>query len=129
MTAKFTKGPWVAICPEQRLLVGENKEHDITSYEVMSAKTRGELTDEGATHYRKDVHNVDNISVAHAYWRDMSDDEAKANAALIACAPEMYEQNEEYISILKALLADGYIGYADKLQKALEVSKKARGEA
>jgi hypothetical protein len=119
MTAKFTKGPWVAIFPEQRMLVGESKEHDITSYEVMSAKTRGELIGEGAVHYRKDVHNVDNISVAQAYWRDMADEEAKANAALIACAPEMYEMLE----VAAKNLSHSPIGY--RINKLLA---KARGE-
>jgi hypothetical protein len=121
MTAKFTKGPWVAICPEQRLLVGESKEHDITSYEVMSAKTRGELTGEGAAHYRKDVHNVDNISIAHAYWRDMTDEEAKANAALIACAPEMYEMLE---TILQVFEMDHRT-----TSDVISLLEKARGEA
>ena len=121
MTTKFTKGPWVAIYPEQRLLVGENKEHDITSYEVMSAKTRGELTGEGATHYRKDVHNVDNISIAHAYWRDMADEEAKANAALIACAPEMY-------GLLSKLQIEGGLGTA-RHREIDRLLAKARGEA
>ena len=88
---KFTKGPWVAICPDQRFIVGESKEHDITHYEVVSEKTRGELARGGASHYRSDVDCVDNIILAQAYWRDMQDDEAKANAALIAAAPEMYE--------------------------------------
>lgn len=121
MTAKFTKGPWVAICPEQRLLVGESKEHDITSYEVMSEKTRGELASEGAKHYRKDKDNVDNISIANAYWRDMSDEEAKANASLIACAPEMYEMLDKILN--SAQPASDFYAEADALLA------KARGEA
>jgi hypothetical protein len=108
------------------LLVGENKEHDITCYEVMSAKTRGELTGEGATHYRKDVHCVDNISVAHAYWRDMADEEAKANAALIACAPEMYEMLNDISDILLSIGGRGNHIMAERIEPLLA---KARGEA
>lgn len=130
---KFTKGPWIAICPEQRLLVGESKEHDITQYEVMSVKTRGELTKDGATHYRKDIGCVDNISIAQAYWRDMTDEEANANAALIAAAPDMYEEIKRDIQWLKRVRdmfvigSDMFRSCSLRIESKEKLLAKARG--
>ena len=52
-----------------------------------------------------------------------------ANAALIACAPEMYAEIKEYISLLNALINDGYIGYVERRNAAVELLAKARGES
>jgi hypothetical protein len=89
MNTKHTPGPWVAIYPEQRHSYELN---DITAYEVLTANTRKQLSDEGLTHYRPDPSGVDNISVVGmTFWKDMLDEEAKANAILIAAAPDLLD--------------------------------------
>lgn len=115
--AKFTPAPWVAIYPESRHMYNGS---DLSTYEICTEKTRSELKADGLTHYREDPHSADNITIAQAYWRDMSDEEAKANANLIACAPEMYAMLEE---ILKVYEMD-----YDDTDKVLKLLAKARGE-
>jgi hypothetical protein len=97
------------------------KGSDLSTYEICTEKTRAELKADGFTHYRPDPHSVDNITIAKAYWEDMADEEAKANAALIACAPEMYE-------MLEKILAQ-YEMDRDDTTKVIDLLAKARGEA
>ena len=85
--AKHTRGPWVAIFQEHRQ---KHEGTDITMYEVMTEKTRKQLREEGLDHYDRRHEDVANVSiVSNHFWRDMSDDEAKANARLIAAAPDL----------------------------------------
>lgn len=80
--SKHTPGPWVAIFPEHRQ---KHEGSDITMYEVMTEKTRKQLREEGLDHYDRRHEDVANVSiVSHHFWRDMNDDEAKANARLIS---------------------------------------------
>lgn len=89
MSAQHTQGPWVAIFPDSRQ---KHEGTDITMYEVMSEKTRKQLREDGFDHYDRHNEDVANVSiVSNHFWRDMSDDEAKANARLIAAAPEMLD--------------------------------------
>jgi hypothetical protein len=89
MSAKHTPGPWVAIFPESRVF---HESADITHYDVMTEKTRDQLLGEGLVHYCDDPHSVDNVSIVSChFWRDMLDEEAKANARLIAAAPDLLQ--------------------------------------
>ena len=93
--AKHTPGPWVAIFPEHRQ---KHEGSDIAMYEVMTEKTRKQLREEGLDHYDRRHEDVANVSiVSNHFWRDMNDDEAKANARLIAAAPELLEVLHECI--------------------------------
>lgn len=89
MSAKHTPGPWSAIYPEDRVFYEGT---DITSYDVVSEKTRLQLRAEGREHYDRVHEDVANVAIVSThFWRDMSDEEAKANACLIASAPELLE--------------------------------------
>jgi hypothetical protein len=126
---KFTPAPWVAIYPESRHMYNGS---DLSTYEICTEKTRSELKAVGFTHYREDRHSVDNITIAQAYWRDMSDEEAKANANLIACAPEMYAMLELIASAQKKHYGDGMGLHIAMITIAKEIEAllaKARGEA
>ena len=95
--AKHTPGPWVAIFPEHRQ---KHEGSDITMYEVMTEKTRKQLREEGLDHYDRRHEDVANVSiVSNHFWRDMNDDEAKANARLIASAPELLESLQGVLKI------------------------------
>ena len=56
-------------------------------------------------------------------------EERKANAALIAAAPEMYAMLEQLVEAVKTLNAISLIKIKDKLiEDAVNIIKKARGE-
>lgn len=117
--SKHTPGPWTAICPDKRYFYEGT---DITKYDVLTVKTRAQLLDEGHTHYRSDPGGVDNVSIVSShFWNDMTADEAKANASLIAAAPDLLEALE------KAVARQGFSN--DELISAREVIAKAKGEA
>lgn len=120
---KHTPAPWVAIYPSDRCF---HNGTDITTYEVMTEKTRGELRDEGFKHYKSDPHRVDNITiVSFHYWRDMLDEEAKANADLIAAAPDLLSALQ-YIEGLA--MADDFRDMSTILSMARYAIAKATGE-
>lgn len=106
MTSKPTPGPWVAIYPEQRRHI---RGTEVTSYEVMTDKTRGELRDIGHTHYRRDPGYGDNIEIAVGgpANQDMELGEMQANADLIAAAgtaaSEVAEMGYDPVKAVKAL--------------------------
>ena len=120
---KFTPAPWVAIYPESRHMYNGS---DLSTYEICTEKTRSELKADGFTHYRPDPHSVDNITIAQAYWRDMADEEAKANASLIACAPEMYAMLDK---IADELLEAGGVWNCALAKDIEKLLAKSRGEA
>ena len=96
MSAKHTPGPWSAIYPEERVFYAGT---DITSYDVVSEKTRLQLREEGRAHYDRVHEDVANVAIVSThFWRDMSDEEAKANACLIAAAPELLEALTEIVA-------------------------------
>lgn len=115
---KHTPGPWTAICPDKRIY---HEGIDITTYEVMTEKTRGEFAEEGRTHYRQDWSKVDNVSIVSChFWRDMEDEEAKANARLIAAAPELLEALKDLLEI-----TDFHELYGNKTEAARRAIAKA----
>ena len=60
---------------------------------------------------------------------DLGAKERKANAALIAAAPEMYAMLEQLVEAVKTLNAISLIKIKDKLiEDAVNIIKKARGE-
>ena len=92
MSEQFTKGPW---------FVYEGKQFLIIKGKVCSSGDDGEpIVVADTNHYFS---------------------ESKANAALIACAPEMYEMLK-WLSV--AVLKDGSIAH----KNAVELIAKARGE-
>lgn len=125
--AKHTRGPWVAIFPEHRQ---KHEGTDITMYEVMTEKTRKQLREEGLDHYDRRHEDVANVSiVSNHFWRDMSDEEAKANARLIASAPELLEALENYLS--QDEIAEGYgggVGGSAREQARAAIAKATGGE-
>ena len=125
--AKHTPGPWVAIFPEHRQ---KHEGSDITMYEVMTEKTRKQLREEGLDHYDRRHEDVANVSiVSHHFWRDMNDDEAKANARLISAAPELLEALQHYLS--QDEIAEGYgggVGGSARDQARAAIAKATGGE-
>lgn len=109
-----TPGPWVAICPEARHF---HEDTDITQYEILSDKTRGQLREEGHGHYRKDHDKVDNVQVCSQFWRDMSVEEAQANARLIAAAPDLLAALEKVWS--EGVIPDGFALLQDQVCDAI----------
>jgi len=59
--------------------------------------------------------------------RSASDEEKKANARLIAAAPEMYEQCKLFEKVLRACIMAGDSGAELKLEKLREVLAKIEG--
>lgn len=97
-------------------------------YEVMSEKTRQQLREEGRDHYLRHREDVANVSiVSNHFWRDMKDDEAKANARLIAAAPDLLDALQEAISMLGSRLIKDTFGY-EWHEKATSAIAKATGE-
>ena len=92
MSAGFTKGPW----PVER--TGDGKRYVV-----------GNKLVEGY------------YEVAEVYSDDCDPDEAKANAHLIAAAPDMYEALEECVAFTGA--------HGGPFAKARAALAKARGEA
>lgn len=87
--SKHTPGPWIAIFPEARCF---HEGSDITSFDVMTEKTRAQFRAEGRDHYERRHEDVANVGIVSCqFWRDLKDEEAKANARLIAAAPELLE--------------------------------------
>jgi hypothetical protein len=114
-----TPGPWVAIFPEERYFYCGS---DITSFEVLTEKTRSEFREEGITHYGRLHEEVANVEiVTMQFWGDKTDDEAKANARLIAAAPDL-------LAALQDLCADE-LNTQDKWDNAREAIAKATGGA
>lgn len=98
MSAKHTPGPWSAIYPEERVFYAGT---DITSYDVVSEKTRLQLREEGRAHYDRVHEDVANVAIVSThFWRDMSDEEAKANACLIASAPELLDALQWLVDLM-----------------------------
>lgn len=117
---KFTPGPWVAIFPESRHY---HEGSDITSYEVMTEKTRAQMREEGLDHYERRHEDVANVSIVSGhFWRDMKDEEAKANARLIASAPELLEALREVFVIGDRLVSDVY-GYEFVVKARAAIAK------
>lgn len=54
--------------------------------------------------------------------------EHKANAHLIAAAPELYEALAEARSVIDVLVKDGFLGYAEQRGAADAALARARGE-
>jgi hypothetical protein len=122
--SKHTPGPWVALFPEKRQF---HEGTDITMYEVMSEKTRKQLRDEGRDHYDKHHEDVANVSIVSShFWRDMDDEEAKANARLIAAAPELLEALH---AMYVALYIDGCAQPKHMEAARAAIAKATGGEA
>lgn len=120
MSAKHTPGPWSAIYPEERVFYEGT---DITSYDVVSEKTRLQLREEGRAHYGRFHEDVANVAIVSThFWRDMSDEEAKANARLIAAAPELLEA-------LKNILTSVDFGTAAVLEPLVVEARAAIAKA
>lgn len=121
---KHTPGPWVSVCSDDCHFYNDTK---ISSYSVSTEKTRAQLKEDGFDHYRSDPHNVANVDIVSCqFWGDMSPEEAKANAHLIAAAPEMLELLEDMvIDINRGLGPDIYDEYYSDIVDAIA---KAKGE-
>lgn len=95
---KHTPGPWVALFPESRR---HNEGVDVTYFQVLTQKTRAQFRAEGRDHYDRYGEDVANVNiVSNQFWWHMTDDEAKANACLIAAAPELLEALERCFDLM-----------------------------
>ena len=120
--SKHTPGPWVAIFPEAR---SYNEGVDITNFQVLTQKTRAQFRAEGLDHYDRYLEDVANVSiVSNQFWWDMTDDEAKANARLIAAAPELLDALEGLLGLAER---DGWLHIA--VNQARAAIAKAKGES
>jgi len=126
MMSKHTPGPWVAIPAAERFMYEGN---DLTSVVVCTDWTRGDANANGA-HYRPDPSCVDNITIMDQFIRDLSLEEANANAHLIAASPELLEACEGLIELIDAArmetLCQGSEWVA-KLAKVRAAVAKAKG--
>lgn len=123
MNAKFTPGPW-------QLKQNENCKH----------KDLQVWTKHGYMVGTK-VIKVDETRLDGESWLDMRErteakreqakEEANANVALIACAPDMYEMLESKLDLIRCGIGANYSGDPKQNPKYLEVVellKRARGE-
>ena len=111
---KFTPGPWRADGPD---MFGDyNILHPDDSLAVAAAVT--------------DFHTIDPLAVAAAVTNLRSPDEVRANARLIAAAPEMYAA----LRVAQMALADQKTanakGYTERARKSVDAAlAKAEGRS
>lgn len=108
--AKFTKGEW-------HWVHGDNDEHwDGVSLEIREPSLC--TVDEFKTDYN---YSLPKFIINHAEGMECLDEESRANAHLIAAAPEMYV-------MLETLVKENHIDQPVVDDVVLELLAKARGE-
>lgn len=114
---KFTEGPW-SILP-----IEDDKEY---------IRIRGTVL--GGRYKIADVHDLHFVASAEYAWVVAEREESKANAALIAAAPEMYDDIKRDIDWLKQMRSffvigsDGFRACSLRIESKQKLLAKARGE-